>query len=177
MEYIKKQVGKFWGYAYLRPRSEKAVAEFLAANGVTFYLPLVPRARLHHGTKVVTDVPMISGYVFLAVGDFERSELKRAERHIIQIELLREPSNEDAFIFELNILRTFELLGQKERVLINPGIRSGDRVIITRGPLKGLETFVVRREDGTDSIVVNLNILNRSIEYPVSADILKKISD
>ena len=177
MEYIRKLAGKYWGYAHLRPRSEKLVARNFAANGIAFYLPLVPQARLHHGSKVVTHIPMIPGYIFLAADDLERCDLKRSEKHIVQIELLREPHGEEVFISELNALRRFELLGQSEKVLINPGIQSGDKVLITGGPLKGLETIVVRREDDTDSIVVNLTILNRSIEYPVSAGELKKITN
>ena len=84
---------------------------------------------------------------------------------------------EDKLIEELNALRRFELLAQKERVLINPGIQKGDRVLITEGPLKGLTTEVIRRNDECDSIVVNISILNRNIEYPVSAETLQKITD
>ena len=177
MEHIEKLADKYWGYAHLRPRSEKAVARNLAARGIKFYLPLVPRARLHHGSKVVTEVPMIAGYIFLALDDFERSDLKCAEKHIVQIELLRSPGSEKIFISELNALRRFELLARTEKVLINPGIRRGDKVLITDGSLAGLETIVVRREDDVESIVVNLTILNKSVEYIVPAGELVKIAD
>jgi len=174
---IRKQPGKYWGYAHLRPRSEKLVARRLEAEGIAFYLPLLPKARLHHGSKVVAEIPMIPGYIFLAADDLERSDLKRSEKHIVQIELVRDEYGEEKFISELNALRRFELLGRSEKILINPGIQRGDTVRITDGPLKGLETIVVRREDDTDSIVVNLTILNKSVEYPVSAAALKKIAD
>jgi len=177
INFIKKIPDRFWGYGYLRPRSEKTVAAKLAAGGMVHYLPLMPRVRLHHGTKVVSQVPMIAGYVFLCLDDEERSELKRVEEKFVQIELLRDPHSEKVLIAELNALRQCELLAREAPVLVNPGIQKGDRVLITSGPLKGLETDVLRREDGSDDvIIVNLTLLNTRVEYPVSAEMLKLIT-
>ena len=154
----------------------KKVAEKLAGMDVPVYLPLVNKARLHHGTKVVTSFPMIPSYIFLAAGDLERTELKKHEKEFVQIELLREKSEEETLIRELNALRQFEILAQTEEVLINPGIQHGDKVIVTQGPLKGLETEVIRREDQKNAIVINITILEKTVEYLVSADILKKLT-
>lgn len=176
MAFIEKQTERFWGFAYLRPRTEKKVAEKLAGLNYPVYLPLVNKARLHHGTKIVTPFPMIPGYIFLAASDFERTELKKHEKELVQIELLREKSEEETLIRELNALRQFEILAQTEEVLINPGIQHGDKVLVTQGPLKGLETEVIRREDQKDAIVINITILEKTIEYLVSADMLRKLT-
>ena len=173
---IEKKPGRYWGFAYLRPRTEKAVAEILAGRDVPVYLPLVNKARLHHGTKIVTPLPMFPGYIFLAAGDLERRELKRTEKSFVNIELLREEFEEETLIRELNALRQFEVLAQTKEILVNPGIQRGDKVLVTQGPLKGLETEVIRRDDDHNSIIVNVTILERTVEYPVSADELKKIT-
>lgn len=173
---IEKTTDRYWGFAYLRPRTEKKVADKLAGMDVPVYLPLVNKARLHHGTKVVTALPMIPGYIFLAAGDQERSELKKSVKEFVQIELLREPHEEDTLICELNALHQFEILAQSEEVLVNPGIQRGDKVIVTSGPLKGLETEVVRRDDARNAIIINISILEKTVEYPLSADELKKIT-
>jgi len=144
---------------------------------LVYYLPLKLRARLHHGVRVVSMVPMIAGYVFLCLDDEERSELKRVEEKFVQIELLRDPYDEKILITELNALHQCELLAREAPVLVNPGIQRGDKVLITSGPLKGLETDVLRRKDGSDDvIIVNLTLLNTRVEYPVSAEILKLIT-
>lgn len=176
-QHINKVPEKYWGFAYLRPRSEKKTAAGLNGKGIMFYLPLIAVGRMHHGTKVISQKPMLPGYIFLAVNDEERTDLKKSDNNIIHIELLRSASAENNLIEELNALRRFELLARKERVLINPGIQRGDRVLITDGPLKGLITEVIRRNDDCDSIIVNISILNRNIEYPVSAETLEKITD
>ncbi|MEI3038657.1 MAG: hypothetical protein V8T90_06235 [Victivallales bacterium] len=46
---------------------------------------------------------------------------------------------------------------------------------IASGPLKGLETDVIRRDDGNDSIIVNISILEQHVEYSVSMGELKKM--
>lgn len=176
MTLVEKQPGRYWGFAYLRPRTEKKVADALAGRDVPVYLPLVNKARLHHGSKVVTSHPMIPGYIFLAAGDQERNELKRSEKNFVHIELLRIPIDEETLIRELNALRQFEILAQTQEVYVNPGIRRGDKVVITQGPLKGLETEVIRRDDARNAIIVNVTILEKTVEYPVSADELKRIT-
>lgn len=174
---IEKYSDRFWGFAYLRPRTEKKVAEILAGRDIPVYLPLISKARLHHGTKIVTQFPMIPGYIFLAAGDRERNELKRTEKNFVQIELLRDAPEEEILIRELNALRQFEILAQTGEVLINPGIQRGDKVLILQGPLKGLETEVVRRDDTHNSIIINITILEKTVEYPISADELKKLTN
>lgn len=175
-EEIRKIPERHWGYAYVKPRTEKKLKSALEARGIPCFLPLIPKARLHHATKVVSFLPMIPGYVFLSLSDEERRELKISEKHIVQIELLRESSSEETFIKELNVLKRCEILAQSEPILINPAISAGDDVVVTEGPLAGLQAKVLRRADETDSIVLNLTILNSHIEYPVSAETLQKIT-
>ena len=176
MTIIEKTADRYWGFAYLRPRTEKIIAEKLAGLNQPYYLPLVKKARLHHGTKIVTPVPMIPGYIFLAANEFERTDLKKHEKEFVQIELIRDQFEEDRLIRELNALRRFEALAEDEEVYVNPGIKHGDRVLVTQGPLKGLETEVIRREDQKNAIVINITILEKTVEYLISADMLKKIT-
>ena len=119
---------------------------------------------------------MIPGYIFLAAGDQERNKLKRSEKNFVHIELLRTPIDEETLIRELNALHQFEILAQTQDVYVNPGIRRGDKVVVTQGPLKGLETEVIRRDDARNAIIVNVTILEKTVEYPVSADELKRIT-
>ncbi|MBP5181660.1 MAG: hypothetical protein J6331_01400 [Lentisphaeria bacterium] len=175
MDEICRQLDRHWGFAYVKPRTEKKVWESLKGKGISCYLPLVPKARMHHSTKIVTFVPMLSSYIFLCVDDEERRELKRSEKRFVQIEILREEEQETQFIGELNALKKCELLAKERPILIKPEIAAGDDVLIVSGPLAGLRTKVLRREDEQDAIVINLPILNTHIEYPLPAEELKKI--
>lgn len=173
---IEKKTDCYWGYAYLRPQTEKKVAEKLGNAGILCYLPVIPRARMMHYTKVVTEIPMFKSYIFLCLGRYEAADLKIREKQIIKIDLQFEEAREDTLIYELRALQQCEELAKSSPVLINPGIRKGDKVRITDGPLKDLVTDVIRREDERDAIIVNVSILGQHIEYPVSAGELKKIT-
>lgn len=172
---IIKSAGRFWGYAYVHPRAEKKVEERLRNSGVLCYLPKIPHVYMMHSTKVVTMVPMFPGYIFLCLGREEATGLRYQEKKILKIELLFERERETQLIHELSALQKCEELARTKNALVNPGIRSGDRVRIASGPLKGLETDVIRRDDGNDSIIVNISILEQHVEYSVSAGELKKM--
>ena len=90
--------------------------------------------------------------------------------------LIREKIKEGLFLEELKVLKCCEALAKSGPVLINPEIVSGDAVEVTSGPLAGLTTQVIRRADETDSIIINLPILNLHVDYSVSAETLKKIT-
>jgi len=173
---IDKIEGSHWGYAYLRPHTEKKIAERMRASGICCYLPVMPRARMHHSTKIVTDIPMIPSYIFLCVGLPEATALKKQEKQIIKIELQREPELENTLIEELRALRQCEDLARETPILVNPEIRRGDKVLITSGPLRGLTTDVVRRDDNHNVVIVNITMLQQHVEYSVAAEILRRIT-
>ena len=107
----------------------------------------------------------------------ERSELRRREKHIVKLELLRDPLQEGRLLTDLQALRQCEELSKDAPILVKPEIVKGDTVQITSGPLKGLQTQVLRREGEDDTVIINLTMLNTHIAYPVSAETLKKITE
>ena len=168
---------RHWGYGHVRPRTEKKVKEKLDSFGIVSYLPLRPKARMHHSSKVISYLPMLPGYIFVCLSDAERHDLKIGEKNFVRIELIREEMKEALFLEELKVLRCCEELAKSEPVLINPDIVAGDEVEVHSGPLAGLKTYVIRRADETDSIIINLTLLNIHAEFPVSAETLKKITE
>ena len=78
---------------------------------------------------------------------------------------------------ELRALQQCEQMAQEMPVLINPGIVAGDKVLVKEGSLKGLVADVIRRDDENDSIIINVTMLDQHVEFPVSAEMLKKITE
>ena len=174
---IVKQPNCFWGYANVRYRTEKKLAEKLQSSGITCYLPMVPHAYMMHYTKVITQVPMFPTYLFLCMEREAATDLRYEEKQIRRIDLQFDEYKENTLIGELKALQQCELLAKQSPVLINPGIVAGDKVLIKSGSLKGLVTDVIRRDDKNDSIIINITILNQHVEYPIPADELKKITE
>ena len=174
---IIKQADTYWGIAYVRYRAEKKLTEKLYASGVVCYLPTVPHAYIMHNTKIITRIPMFPCYLFLRLNREEVTELRYREKQISRIELQFDEHREQLLMNELRALQQCEQMAQDMPVLINPGIVAGDKVLVKEGSLKGLVADVIRRNDENDSIIINVTMLNHHIEFPVSAEMLKKITE
>ncbi len=174
---ITKQENACWGYAYVRPRAEKKIAERLQGDGILCYVPTVPHAYMMHYTKVITHIPMFPCYLFLCMNREDATSLRYAEKQIRKIDLQFDELKEDLLIRELQALQQCEIYAQSQPVYVNPGIREGDKVLIKDGPLKGLITDVIRRNDEENMIIVNVTMLEQHLEFPVSAGELKKITE
>ena len=163
----------------LRPRqaeNRKRVRDRLDGKGGVCYLPPAPKARLHQSAKIVIQFPLFPSYPFLRVNEEERGNLKQSENQLVQIELLRDAEREECFIGELAILKRCEALARERPVRVKPEIASGDDNMIVEGSLKGLKAKVLRRDDERNAVVINLSILNTSIEYSFSMEELTKIT-
>lgn len=173
---IKKYEDKTWGFIYVAPRCEKKVAEKIKGSRHICYLPTVPHAYMMHYTKVVTQIPMFPSYLFVCLGREDATDLRYANKQILKTQLLFDKEREDVFIRELQALQKVEELAKNKPILINPGIQKGDKILITKGELKGLETDVIHRDDNNNSIIINITILDKNIEYSVPAGDLKKLT-
>ncbi len=172
---IRKSDDRCWGYAYVASRTEKRVAAFLENSGIPCYLPTQAHAYRMHSTRVVTRVPMFPGYLFLALGREEATDLRCRERRIRKVVLQFIPEAEMQLIEELNALKRMEMLAVNEPVQVNPGIVRGDRVEILSGPFSGVETDVLRRSDDRNMIVVNVSLLQQHVEFELPAWEVRKI--
>jgi transcription antitermination factor NusG len=55
-------------------------------------------------------------------------------------------------------------------------VKTGDRVMIMEGPLKGLVGFYLRRKGQSDKVVVSVELLKRSLAVEVEDWALEKAS-
>jgi transcriptional antiterminator RfaH len=58
-----------WYAVYTRSRQEKKVAGWMQKNGYTVYLPLIKTMRQWSDRKQKVEIPLISSYVFVHVGE------------------------------------------------------------------------------------------------------------
>ena len=159
--------GKRWSLVQTRPRNEKHSAKNLLNHGIVTYIPLLTKVEIHNRSKRYLHLPMFPGY-FFACPNLEEETFIRRDKCVWNLKVLN-GSEEDLLLKELTIVRQAELLSRECKLLVNPGIREGDTVILKRGPLKGNDVIVVKRENEA-TLVVNLNLLNRNILIRCNAD-------
>lgn len=170
--FIVKTEGRSWGFAYVKPRTEKKLLAKLLAFGVPCYLPLLKKMRVHHRAKVLSEIPMFPSYVFLCSDALSVTQIKR-QNEVIELTMMDGEAEND-FIKELNLVRKCEILSEKRKVVVNPGLQPGQTVLIKSGPLKNSEVIVVRRVNEV-VMIVNLHILGRNCECKIGADELRSI--
>ncbi len=170
--FISKIDGVSWGFAYVKSRTERKLADRLTSLGVTCYLPLLNKLRIHHRGKVLSTLPMFPGYLFVSSDSSQIIEVRR-QREIVTLNIM-EGAAEEAFIHELNTVRKCEILSNRRKVVVNPGLVPGKTALIRHGALQGTEVVVVRRLNEV-SLIVNLHILGRSCDCRIAADELKEL--
>ncbi len=160
-----------WSVLHLKPRTEKRVAEICARQRLPCYLPLRRSVRIYQRRKVVFDLPLFPGYIFVACDESSRALLFRGN-HIIRV---LKPESQMKLLRQLVLVRRLLRL-DPELESVDP-IASGEHVRIRSGPLSGLEGIVtqVRKKPGKCLVVLNIEIVGRAVATETDARLLERI--
>lgn len=161
-----------WFAAFTSPRHEKRVDQYLMQREVEHFLPVYRSPRKwRNGLKVVLDLPLFPGYIFVRI--------KRTER----IRVLEVPgvlaivggiAGEMAPLPEAEIeaLRSGLHLRKAEP---HPLLTVGQRARIRSGALAGLEGIVVRKKGGL-RFVLTMDLIMKSIAVEVDGAELEPVN-
>jgi transcription termination/antitermination protein NusG len=163
-----------WYALHTRSRFEQKVYDALQGKSIETLLPRIQVMSRRKDRRKKILVPMIPGYVFV------RSDL-RPEEHLqilkttgivrmVGFEGKPVPANDEE-IAALTILDGTDLTVQNRDFM-----KKGDRVIIMEGPLTGLVGFYLRRKGKKDTVVVSIDLLQRSLEVEIEPWALERVS-
>lgn len=163
---------KKWYAIYTKPRWEKKVAERLDEKRIENYLPLVKTLKLWSDRKKWVQEPLFRSYIFVHISEEEylsslqtpgvvkyvTFEKKRVSIPPVQIEAIRQfiESGDD-------------LLSH------SPEMHLGDRVVVARGPLKGLEGTLVEFHH-KHRVRIMIEGIQQSLHIKVPMSFLQKLS-
>lgn len=157
-----------WHVLHVRPRQEKAMAEVLVAMQVPCFLPLVPRMRYYQHRKRRVELPLFPSYVFMygtREDSFRAIETKRVVR-VLTV------AAQGALEHELAQL---DLALRGEAPLDPyPDLGVGTPVVVTRGPLRGLEGVIDER-CGNDRLILNVTMIGRGTSLEIDASLLEAL--
>ena len=157
-----------WYVLHVKPRTEKKVAEYLAAIRVFRYVPLLKKVTKAQRRRIVRYLPVFPGYVFTRLYPDERRRVLETRQIVRTIEVarprqmihqLRQIEHASRTPADLRVVQSFE---------------AGERVRVVSGPLRGLEGTVVRRGAAT-TLVLSVDILGRALEASVAPTDIQKI--
>ncbi len=158
-------MSEHWFALHTRSRFEKAVSEQLRAKQQNVFLPLYTSKRKWADRWKTVSMPLFSGYVFCRFNPLMRSTVMATTGVIDVVRNGRDPAPiEDNIIDALQTVVSSPLLTEPYA-----GIVPGERIVMTGGPLVGLQGSVVEIKN-TLRFVISVDLLHRSVLVEIDKD-------
>ncbi len=152
-----------WRVLYTRPRAEKKAFETLEKQGFTVYLPCVTVLKQWSDRKKKVLEPLFRSYLFAKITACESGEIVRDANIVGFVRFGTELARvrED----EMQMIRRI-VEGYTEVVVIDHKLEPGQKIKITKGPLKGhFGTLMEIR--GAQKLVMEIESLATNIMFTV----------
>ena len=157
-----------WHVLYLRPRTEKKMAEYCSRHDLTHYLPLRNETKIYQRRKVTVSKPVFPGYFFASFDADSRLQLLKSN-HIVRI-------------FDVPFQRPLlhELAQIRRALRVDPtlgactALQKGRQVRITGGPFTGIEGIVASLKANT-KVCLNVDMIGQAVAVEVDRDLLEVI--
>jgi transcription antitermination factor NusG len=154
-----------WFAVYTTCRHEKRVAHHLVQRDIEHFLPIYrTQHKWKDGSRVMVDLPLFPGYVFVRIDARKRVGVLEVPGVISMIGTGSRPAALPDF--EVEALRAGL---DPMRAEPHPLLTVGQRVRIKSGALAGVEGIVIRKKSGF-RVVLTLSLLMQSIAIEVNGD-------
>lgn len=152
-----------WYALYTKSRHEKLVRGELEKKGLETFLPLREVTRQWSDRKKVIEEPLFQGYLFVKMPLRERWTVLNTTG---AVRLIGKSAADPVEVPESDLLAIRRFLEQD--IVINPFpyLKAGERVYVRSGPFKGVEGFIVRK-DNHCRLVISLDLLMQSISIQI----------
>ena len=160
-----------WFAIRTSPRWELRACSELSLRGIETWVPLCHvRHKWSDRTKII-DQPIFPGYLFSRFHLRDRVRVLAAPgvKQILGIGATPAPISQS----EIDNLKT--LVNAKPLLIPWPYLCAGQRVRIDRGPLAGVEGFVLRAEQEALRIVVSVDLLQRSVAAEIDRNCIGSV--
>ena len=158
--------GKHWHAVHTRSRHEKMVSRLLGERDVEHFLPLVRVLSQWADRKKWIERPLFPGYLFVRVHE-EEVAVVRGTRGIAR--LLGPGPYEPSILADDEIENVRRLVSSDVQVDPYPYLKPGRLVRITRGPLRGVEGMLLRR-NGRHLLLISVPVIGQSAVAEVAAE-------
>jgi transcription antitermination factor NusG len=153
-----------WYAAYTCANHERRVQGQLEQKSVESFLPLYRSVRRWKDRRVLLDLPLFPGYIFVRLALRDRLRVLQ----IPSIVRLVGFSGIPVPLPDQDIESLRGALRQQLRVEPHPYLTIGKRVRILRGPLEGKEGILLRRKANL-RVILSIDLIVRSIVVDVDA--------
>ena len=157
-----------WFVLRTKSRQEKVLAGDLRSRGIASFLPLLTCTRYYGDRKVLVDVPVFPGYLFLR-GDVDQAYEADRTRRVAQIIKVADQARLDTELRNIHLA----ICGNAP-LDPYPYLRAGVRVEVRGGPFRGLQG-VIEEGGRRDRLILQVEILGRAVSLEIDGSLLEVI--
>lgn len=156
-----------WYALQIRPRFEKTAATHLGSKGYEHYLPLYASRRVWSDRIKGLDLPLFPGYLFCRFDIHNRLPVLVVPgvMSIVGVSKIPAPISDEEILSVQRVIASGLQYGPWPYVV-------GQRVVVERGSLAGLEGTVVRVQSEM-RLIVSLPLLHRSVCVEIDRDCIE----
>jgi transcription antitermination factor NusG len=158
-----------WYVLFVRSNQEKRVAHGLHERGIEHLLPCYSSLRHWKDRRVRLEMPLFPGYVFIYLPFVERLKALTVPNVVSLVGRKDYPAVISPE--EIAWIRCGVAHGQAEP---HEYLKVGQRVMITDGPLSGMQGILTRRGNGA-RVVISLGSIARAFMVEVDESIVKAL--
>ena len=149
-----------WWVLHTRPRAEKTLARKCVAWELPFYLPLYHKRVRTAGRTQESYLPLFPGYVFLR-GDEETRHTALQTNLIANVIPVTDQQQ-----LHMDLVRVYRLIEGGSSLTPEERLQPGSPVVITSGPLAGLEGKVLSRDKNL-RFFVEVRLLQQGVSVEI----------
>lgn len=158
-----------WRVLYVRPRSEKKIAEYFILHKVNHYLPLREESKVYQRRKVKVHKPVFPGYIFSDYAAEDRVLVLNSHMIVRILEI----DNQAAFLASLEQIRM--ALGVDPTLGACAAFSAGRGVRIVGGPFRGIEGVVKVLRGGGTRVILNVEMIGQAVAVEVEREYLELV--
>lgn len=149
---------KRWYVFYTYPKFEKKVYEWLLKENYEAFLPMHWVVRQWSDRKKKLNVPMFPNYIFVNVEHNRMFDILKSPKVICTVAF----DNKPAFLRQKEIEFLKNIVESDYSFKVSSDLKIGDPIMITNGPLCGLEGILIE-ERGNHRFAVQIKSLLQSV--------------
>ncbi len=163
-----------WYVLYTKSRFENVVHEGLRKKSIEAFLPKIKIASKRRDRKIILDVPLFPGYLFVKT-DLDTTHYLDVVKTAGVVHFV---GNKDGpiLVAESTVESIRIIVSAGGPILTGTKLKKGDRVMVVRGPLTGVIGVFVRYR-GKNRIVVHVEALGQFAGVDIDAADVETLSE
>jgi transcription antitermination factor NusG len=152
-----------WYVLYTKSRHEKFVEDKLIRKGIAAFTPKVTLRRKWSDRIKYIEQPLFASYCFAKFSLIDKVKV------ISQAGVAGIVRFKDKYIpVEDTVIESLKTL-TANKVVFNPYeyLKTGDKIVVAQGPLKGVEGYIVEKRKDSTSLVISVDAIHSSVKFVV----------